>query len=207
MKLRLRDLGNRPYTETWQAMRDFTDQRDDSTPDALWLVEHPPVYTLGRNADRAHILREAGIPVVGTDRGGQVTYHGPGQLVAYTLFDLNRLGIGIRSLVMGLENAVIATLAQYGIRAEARRDAPGVYVEGRKIASLGLRVRRGCSYHGLSLNVDVDLAPFAAIDPCGHPGLEVTRLADLDVPVRPVEVAIPLARAIVQEFGFEAVAG
>jgi len=186
-------------------MRAYTDARDESTIDALWLVEHPPVYTLGRNGDPAHILRAVDIPVVETDRGGQVTYHGPGQLVIYTLFDLSRLGIGVRSLVSGLENAVIATLAQYGIRAEARRDAPGVYVEGRKIASLGLRVRKGCSYHGLSLNVDVDLGHFAAINPCGYPGLGVTRLADLDVPVRPGEVAIPLVRAIVQEFDYDEV--
>jgi lipoyl(octanoyl) transferase len=205
MNLRVHHLGLRDYREVWQAMRDFTDSRDEATEDALWLVEHPPVYTLGRNGDPVHILRAVDIPVVESDRGGQVTYHGPGQLVVYTLFDLNRLGVGVRSLVSGLENAVIATLAQYGIRAEARRDAPGVYVEGRKIASLGLRVRKGCSYHGLSLNVDVDLGPFAAIDPCGQPGLGVTRLADLDIPVRPVEVAIPLVRAIVQEFHYDEV--
>lgn len=201
MNLHILDLGRRDYRETWEAMRAYTDARDRQTQDALWLVEHPPVYTLGRNGDPAHILRATDIPVVETDRGGQVTYHGPGQLVVYVLFDLNRLGIGVRTLVSGLENAVIATLAQYGILAESRRDAPGVYVAGRKIASLGLRVRRGCSYHGLSLNVDVDLAPFAAINPCGYPGLQVTRLADLDAPVRPLEVAIPLIGAIVQEFG------
>ena len=142
------------------------------------------------------------IPVIRTDRGGQVTYHGPGQLVAYALLDLRRLNIGVRSLVSGLENAVIGTLSQYGIRAAARRDAPGVYVDGRKIASLGLRVRKGCSYHGLSLNVDLDLSPFSAINPCGYAGLEVTRLADLGAAIKPMEAAVPLIGGIVQEFGY-----
>ena len=143
------------------------------------------------------------IPIVESDRGGQVTYHGPGQLIAYTLFDLNRLGIGIRSLVSGLENAVINTLSQYGIKAEARRDAPGVYVDGKKIASLGLRIRKGCSYHGLSLNVNMDLTPFSAINPCGYPGLEITQLVDLGVPVKTYEVAVPLVGAIMREFGYD----
>ncbi|QSA95878.1 lipoyl(octanoyl) transferase LipB [Methylococcus sp. EFPC2] len=205
MKLNLLDLGRRDYRETWEAMRAHTDTRGPGTEDALWLVEHAPVYTLGRNGDPAHILGASAIPVVESDRGGQVTYHGPGQLVVYTLFDLSRLGIGVRTLVSGLENAVIRTLAWYGIQSEARRDAPGVYVDGRKIASLGLRVRRGCSYHGLALNVDAGLAPFAAINPCGYPGLQVTSLADLAVPVRVHEVAIPLIGAIVQEFGFTGV--
>jgi len=201
--LRLKSLGNRDYRETWEAMREFTDTRDADTADEIWLVEHPPVYTLGRNGDPAHILNAAHIPVVESDRGGQVTYHGPGQLIVYTLFDLNRLGIGVRGLVTGLENAVIGTLSQYGIKAEARRDAPGVYVDGKKIASLGLRIRKGCSYHGLSLNVDMDLSPFAAINPCGYPGLEVTRLADLGGEAKMMEVAVPLVGAVIREFSYK----
>ena len=149
MNLRINNLGLADYRATWKTMREFTEMRNPETTDEIWLVEHPPVFTLGRNGDPAHILNATGIPIVESDRGGQVTYHGPGQLVAYTLFDLNRLGIGIRSLVTGLENAIINTLSQYGIKAEARRDAPGVYVDGRKIASLGLRIRKGCSYHCL----------------------------------------------------------
>jgi len=184
-------------------MREFTETRDAETADEIWLVEHPPVYTLGRNGDPAHILASTDIPVVESDRGGQVTYHGPGQLVAYILFDLNRLGIGVRSLVTGLENAVIATLSQYGIKAEARRDAPGVYVSAKKIASLGLRIRKGCSYHGLSLNVDMDLSPFAAINPCGYAGLEVTRLADLGVEAKTMEVAVALVGAVIREFSYK----
>ncbi len=220
MKLRLKNLGVRDYLDTWTAMREFTETRTPETVDELWLVEHPPVYTLGRNGDPAHILmtsndqvplhegegyRERGvdtIPIVESDRGGQVTYHGPGQLVAYTLFDLNRLGIGIRSLVTSLENAVINTLSQYGIRSEARRDAPGVYVDGKKIASLGLRIRKGYSYHGLSLNVDMDLTPFTSINPCGYPGLQVTQLKDLGVPVKTYEVAITLVGAVMREFRY-----
>lgn len=205
MELRIKPLARRDYRETWQAMRDFTDRRTAATPDEIWLLEHPPVYTLGRNGDRAHILDAGGIPVVESDRGGQVTFHGPGQLVAYTLFDLSRLGIGVRSLVQGLERAVVATLAQYGIRSEARADAPGVYVDGRKIASLGLRIRNGCSYHGISLNVDLDLAPFGAINPCGYAGLKVTRLADLDAPVKSHETAVTLIGQIVREFGYRTV--
>ena len=202
MNLCLKQLGQRDYLDIWAAMRECTEARSPESVDELWLVEHPPVFTLGRNGDPVHILNPSNIPLVESDRGGQVTYHGPGQLVAYTLFDLNRLGIGIRSLVSGLENAVINTLAQYGIKAEARRDAPGVYVDGKKIASLGLRIRKGCSYHGLSLNVDMDLSPFSSINPCGYPGLEVTQLLDLGVPVRTFEVAVPLVGAVMREFGY-----
>ncbi len=220
MQLRLKHLGLRDYLEVWEAMREFTETRDSETLDEIWLVEHPPVFTLGRGGDPSHILvqsddkaplpleegfRVRGIPVVRTDRGGQVTYHGPGQLVAYTLFDLNRLGIGVRTLVSGLENAVINTLLQYGIRSESRRDAPGVYVEGKKIASLGLRVRKGCSYHGLSLNVDMDLSPFTAINPCGYPGLEVAQLVDFGVAATLMEAAVPLVEAIMKEFNWESV--
>jgi len=205
MILRLKNLGRADYLEAWAAMREFTETRGPDTADELWLVEHPPVYTLGRNGDPSHILNPGGIPVVESDRGGQVTYHGPGQLVAYALFDLNRLGLGVRSLVTQLENAVIGTLSQYGIKAVAQKDAPGVYVEGKKIASLGLRIRKGCSYHGLSLNVDMDLSPFYSINPCGYPGLEVTSLAKLGVPVRTVEVAVPLVGAVMREFGYDGI--
>ncbi len=205
MKLRLKNLGSRDYLDTWTAMREFTEARTPETIDELWLVEHPPVYTLGRNGDPAHILNANGIPIIESDRGGQVTYHGPGQLVAYTLFDLNRLGIGIRSLVTALENAVINTLSQYGIPSEARRDAPGVYVNGQKIASLGLRIRKGYSYHGLSLNVDMDLTPFTSINPCGYPGLQVTQLKDLGVPVKTYEVAITLVGAVMREFNYSGI--
>lgn len=194
----LKPLGLRDYQDTWQAMRDFTESRDESTPDELWLLEHAPVYTLGLNGNPAHLLRATGIPVVKTDRGGQVTYHGPGQLVAYLLADLKRNQLGVRSLVSLLENAVIGLLRQYGIASAARPDAPGVYVDGRKIASVGLRVRRGCSYHGLSLNVDMDLAPFSAINPCGYAGLEVTSLVELGIGARVCEVIAPLAAEIMR---------
>lgn len=203
MKLQLKSLGLRDYSTVWVEMREFTDTRQEQTADQLWLVEHPPVYTLGLNGDPRHILGPVSAPVVQTDRGGQVTYHGPGQLVVYTLLDLRRLGIGIRTLVSGLENAAVGALSQYGLQAAARRDAPGVYVEGKKIASLGLRVRRGCSYHGLSLNVDMDLSPFSAINPCGYRGLEVTQLVDFDIHIQPLEIAIPLVRKIMQEFGYD----
>jgi lipoyl(octanoyl) transferase len=175
----VRWLGRVEYEPTWRAMQSFTDTRDATTPDELWLLEHPPVFTLGMAADRNHLLAAGDIPVVQTDRGGQVTYHGPGQLIAYPLLDIRRLGIAVRTLVMQLEQAVVDLAAARGIEALGRRDAPGVYVEGRKLASLGLRVRRGASYHGLALNVDMDLAPFARINPCGMAGLEVTSLAVL----------------------------
>jgi len=176
-----RDLGRRPLRDVWDEMQRFTDSRHADTADEVWFVEHDPVFTLGMNADRAHILGAGDIEVVQIDRGGQVTYHGPGQLVAYVLLDLRRLHLSIRPLVELLEQAVIATVAAYGIRAASRRDAPGVYVDGAKLAALGLRVRRGCSYHGLALNVAMDLAPFSCIDPCGMPGLSVTQLRDLGV--------------------------
>lgn len=162
-------------------MRAFTDARTPESEDELWLVQHPPVYTLGQAGRREHLLAPGEIPVVQSDRGGQVTYHGPGQLVVYTLVDLRRVDYGIRDMVVRLENAVIACLSHYGIEGVGRRDAPGVYVSGAKIAALGLRVRKGCTYHGLSLNVDADLAPFSGIDPCGYAGLEVTSLAALGV--------------------------
>lgn len=187
--LLLRRLGLAPYPDSWQAMRDFTDQRKPDTPDELWLLQHPPVFTLGQAGRPEHLLDTGDIAVIQTDRGGQVTYHGPGQLVAYLLLDLRRAGIGVKALVQLLEQAVIDLLAEQGVMAHARRDAPGVYVDDAKIAALGLRVRRGCSYHGLSLNCDLELGPFARINPCGHPGLRVTSLAQLglDLPMSAIE--------------------
>jgi len=172
----VRSLGRVDYAPTWRAMQGFTDARGESTPDELWFLEHEAVFTQGLNGKAEHVLEPGDIPVVGIDRGGQVTYHGPGQLVMYALVDLRRLGIGVRELVVALENAVIALAARDGIRASGRRDAPGVYVGARKLASIGLRVRRGCSYHGLALNVDMDLEPFARINPCGMAGLAMTQL-------------------------------
>jgi lipoyl(octanoyl) transferase len=175
----VRRLGLVPYEPTWRAMQRFTDERTGRTPDELWLLEHPPVFTLGMNADPAHVLDAGDIPVVRIDRGGQVTYHGPGQLVVYPLVDLRRAGLGVRDLVTALEGAVMDYAAALGIDAQSRRGAPGVYVGGRKLASVGIRVRRGSSYHGIALNVTNDLQPFERINPCGYPGLHMTRLADL----------------------------
>jgi lipoyl(octanoyl) transferase len=175
----LRRLSRRDYHDTWAAMRRFTDARDAASADELWLLEHPPVFTLGQAGRPEHVLDPGGIPVVQTDRGGQVTYHGPGQLVAYLLLDLKRAGLGVKALVNLLEQAVVDLLAEHGVAAAARPDAPGVYVDGAKIASVGLRIRHGCSYHGIALNLDLDLAPFRRINPCGYAGLAVTRLADL----------------------------
>ncbi len=177
----VRKLGLTDYRETWLAMRRFTTGRDASTGDELWLTEHPPVFTQGLNGRAEHLLAPGDIPVVQADRGGQVTYHGPGQLVLYCLLDIVRLGIGVRGLVGRLEQSVIALLKEYGIDAQARAGAPGVYVGDAKIAALGLRVRKGCCYHGLSLNVDPDLEPFGRINPGGFRGLAVTRLRDLGV--------------------------
>lgn len=178
----VRRLGVTDYESVWREMQSFTAARNAQTPDELWSVEHPPVYTLGVAAKPEHLPRaDNGIPLVKTDRGGQITYHGPGQIVIYTLLDLRRRNLGVRALVRRLEQAVIELLEGYRIDANGREDAPGVYVAGAKIAALGLRVRNGCCYHGLSLNVDMDLTPFGAINPCGYPGLEVTQLRDLGV--------------------------
>jgi len=174
-----RRLGRRDYMPTWEAMRHFTDRRGPATADELWTLEHPPVFTLGQAGRWEHVLDPGAIPVLRSDRGGQVTYHGPGQVIVYLLYDLRRGGIGIRPLVQHLEQAVIGLLADYGIVAGLRPGAPGVYVGGCKIASLGLRVRHGCSLHGLSLNCAMDLEPFRRIHPCGYPGLEVTQVAEL----------------------------
>ncbi len=176
--LRARRLGRRDYAEVWAEMRRFTEHQDASRGGEIWLLEHDPVFTLGQAGRPQHLLAPGAIPVLQSDRGGQVTYHGPGQLVAYVLLDLRQTQFGVRSLVQALEQAVIGLLGDYRISAERRAGAPGVYVDGAKIAALGLRVRHGCSYHGLSLNVDMDLEPFARINPCGYPGLAVTQLAD-----------------------------
>lgn len=200
-ELRVRRLGERPYEPTWRAMQVFTDARDGATPDELWLLTHPPVYTLGQAGRAEHLLAPGEIPVIQVDRGGQVTYHGPGQLVAYLLLDLRRAGLGVRRLVSLLEQSVIDLLGGYGIVAAARPDAPGVYVDGAKIASLGLRIRRGCSFHGLALNVDMDLAPFTRIDPCGLPGLSVTQLADLGGPRDLDAVGEALAAVVARRLG------
>ncbi len=177
----IRRLGRVDYLSTWQAMQRFTDTREATTPDELWLVEHPPVFTVGLNGKPEHLLAPGDIEVIKVDRGGQVTYHGPGQAVVYLLVDLRRRRLGVRQLVSLMEQAVIDLLAAYGIAAEARPEAPGVYVDSAKVAALGLRVRRGCSYHGLALNVAMDLHPFGRINPCGYPGLQVTQLRDLGV--------------------------
>ncbi len=175
----VRDLGLRDYQPVFEAMKVFTTARDESTPDELWLLEHPPVFTQGLNGKPEHLLAPGDIPVIAVDRGGQVTYHGPGQAVCYCLLDLRRARLGVRELVTLLEQTVIGLLRDYDITAHARPEAPGVYVGGRKIASLGLRVRRGCCYHGLSFNVAMDLQPFSRINPCGYPGLQVTQLSAL----------------------------
>ena len=172
----IRHLGEVDYLKTWQSMQDFTDARDEMTADEFWFLQHPPVYTLGKNGRPEHILNAQEIPVVNSDRGGQVTYHGPGQIIVYTLLDLNRFNIGVRELVTRIEQSVIELLADYGVNSNARRDAPGVYVNNAKIAALGLRVRKGRSFHGLALNTDMDLEPFSRINPCGYEGLEVTQL-------------------------------
>jgi lipoyl(octanoyl) transferase len=174
-------------------MQAFTAGRGADTPDELWLLEHPPVFTLGQAGRREHLLADLGIPVIAIDRGGQVTYHGPGQAVVYVLLDLRRRGYGVKELVSRLEQAVIDLLAEHGVAARRQAGAPGVYVDGAKVAALGLRIRNGCSYHGLALNVDLDLAPFAAINPCGYPGLAVTRTRDLGIGLTATEMGERLA--------------
>ena len=179
--MRVQTLGLRPYQETWDTMRDYTANRDAASEDQIWLVQHPPVYTQGQAGKPEHLLAPGDIPVIQIDRGGQITYHGPGQTVMYLLLDLRRAGIGIRALVSFIEESVIGYLQELGIRAQSRIDAPGVYVDGKKIASLGLRVRGGCTYHGVALNVDMDLEPFSRINPCGLVGMQMTQLRDFGV--------------------------
>jgi lipoate-protein ligase B len=177
-QLVVRHLGRQPYLRVWEQMRDFTDRRDENTRDEVWLVEHDPVFTQGQAGKTEHVLVPGDIPVVQSDRGGQVTYHGPGQLVAYFLINLKRKKVGVRALVSHIEDLVVSTLAHFHVDAYARPDAPGVYVNDAKICSLGLRIRRGCSFHGLALNINMDLSPFQRINPCGYAGMAMTQLSD-----------------------------
>lgn len=179
LPLYVRELGCIAYEPVWAAMKEFTEARDANTADELWLLEHPSVFTQGQAGKAEHVLAPGDIPVVQVDRGGQVTYHGPGQLVGYVMFDVRRMGISVRELVRGVEAAIVAVLAEWGVTAAPDESAPGVYVNGNKIASLGLRVRRGCSFHGLSINLDMSLEPFARINPCGYAGLQVVQLREL----------------------------
>jgi len=197
----VRDLGRHAYTPVWRAMQGFTDARDAQTPDELWLVEHDPVFTLGQAGKAEHVLMPGDIPVLKVDRGGQVTYHGPGQIVAYPLLDLKRLKIGVREYVCKIEQAVIDTLAEWNIHGERREGAPGVYVNGAKVAALGIRVRRGCTFHGLAFNIAMDLSPFHRINPCGYAGLQVTSMLDLGGPSGPDAVKPALLQALAAQFG------
>lgn len=199
MNLVVKRLGRVDYEPTFQAMQDFTANRTAETTDELWIVEHPPVYTLGQAGKPEHILRDVGIPLVKIDRGGQVTYHGPGQVVIYLLLDLPRLKIKVRELVTAIEQAVIDLLAAYGVAAARRDGAPGVYVGEAKIAALGLRIRNGCSYHGVSLNVDMDLSPFDAINPCGYAGLKVIQTKNLNIPLSVTEAGEHLSQHLLQQ--------
>jgi len=199
MSVLIRRLGSVDYETVWHKMQTFTLERDKETADEIWIVEHLPVYTLGLSGKREHLLDiNEQIPVVATDRGGQVTYHGPGQLVVYLLLDLERLQLGVRKIVTLLEQSMINTLSQYGIAAIAKPDAPGVYVNDKKIGSVGLRVKRGCCYHGLSMNNNMDLTPFDHINTCGYPSLDVTQLADVNVNIHTYELAVPVVHHITQ---------
>ena len=200
----IKRLGLVEYEPTWRDMQTFTDRRDAQTADEIWFLQHPPVYTLGLNGNPEHLLAPADSPVINIDRGGQVTYHGPGQLVVYPLIDLRRQSLGVRELVSALEQSIIDLATDYGIEANSRADAPGVYVDGRKLASLGLRIRRGCSYHGLAFNIDMDLEPFSRINPCGFEGLEVTQLKDLGGPSDPEQVAVELEPYLLKRLKYKA---
>jgi lipoyl(octanoyl) transferase len=200
--LGVRELGLQPYQPVWQAMQDFTNNRTPESADQLWLLQHEAVFTQGQAGKAEHLLLPGDIPVVQADRGGQVTYHGPGQLVAYVLLDVRRLGFGVRELVSRIEQSLIELLASYGVTAAAKADAPGVYVDGAKIASLGLRIRNGRCFHGLALNVDMDLEPFARINPCGYAGLRMTQLRDLIGPLDFAEVSARLRAQLVKHLGY-----
>lgn len=204
LPLKIRRLGRQPYAATWKAMSAFTDNRTADTVDEFWLLEHDPVFTLGQAGKMEHVLAPGEIPVVPVDRGGQVTYHGPGQIVGYPLVDLRRAGVGVRELVDRIEQAIIDTLARWNIGGARVEGAPGVYVGGAKVAALGLRVRRGCSFHGLAFNVAMDLEPFHRINPCGYKGLAVTQVLDLGGPSRLAEVEDALVAEFCRQFRFEA---
>ena len=197
MNINIRNLGRQEYLSCWQKMQDYTLTRDERSADEIWIVEHPPVFTQGLNAKPEHLLQVSDIPVVNSDRGGQITYHAPGQLVVYTLIDIKRRQVGVRQLVTLIEQAMIEALAQYGLQAAAKAEAPGVYIADKKIGSVGLRIKKGCSYHGLSLNNAMDLTPFSYINPCGYQGLQVTQLTDLGVHIKTNELAIPVVNSIV----------
>jgi len=203
-QLIVRHLGRSDYEPVWHDMQKFTDERDADTPDELWLVEHPPVFTQGLAGKAEHILAPGDIPVIQVDRGGQITYHGPGQIVAYPLINLRRHGIGVKSLVHGIEQAIIDTVALYGVTAARKDNAPGVYVDGAKIASLGLRIRKACSFHGLAFNINMDLEPFQRINPCGFSDLKVIQLADLANDVQLPTVEQQLIAAFCQQLKFTA---
>lgn len=200
----VRPLGRADYEPTWRAMMDFTAARTPETPDELWVVEHPPVFTLGQAGKPEHLLRDTGIPLVKIDRGGQITYHGPGQVVVYLLVDLPRRKLKVRELVSRIEQAVIDCLGEHGVTAERHDGAPGVYVGDAKVAALGLRVRNGCCYHGVSLNVDMDLSPFSAINPCGYAGMAVTQTKDLGIALTPPQAAEALTRHLIAQLEKEA---
>lgn len=200
----VRPLGRADYEPTWQAMMKFTAERSAETPDELWVVEHPPVFTLGQAGKPEHLLVDTGIPLVKIDRGGQITYHGPGQVVVYLLIDLPRRKLKVRELVSRIEQAVIDCLGEQGVTAERRDGAPGVYVGPAKVAALGLRVRNGCCYHGVSLNVDMDLSPFSAINPCGYAGMAVTQTKDLGIALTPPQAAEALTRHLIAQLEKEA---
>jgi len=194
-------LGRQDYVPLWHAMQNFTDERDESTPDEIWFCEHPPVFTMGLNASEEHLLAPGDIPVVQIDRGGQVTYHGPGQLMVYPLVDIRRANIGVRKLVTALEQGVVDLAAEYDVKAAARPDAPGVYVEGDKLASVGLRIRRGSSFHGMALNVNADLEPFSRINPCGYAELKMTDLHRLGVDLSLEETSEKLLPHFLEHLG------
>ena len=200
--LHIRHLGRQDYETVWHAMQKYTDDRTSDSPDELWLVEHNPVFTQGQAGKAEHILNTGDIPVIQVDRGGQVTYHGPGQLVAYPLIDIKRRKIGVRQLVTAIEQSLISLLKPYNIDAYAKSDAPGVYVDERKIASLGLRIRKGCSFHGLALNVDMNLSPFLRINPCGYAGLEMVQCKQLNGPQNVSEAGDKLINTFSQQLGY-----
>ena len=200
---RVRELGRQPYEPVWRAMQRFTDARDENTADEIWLVEHDPVFTLGQAGKPEHVLAAGDIPVVHVDRGGQVTYHGPGQIVAYPLFDLKRMKVGVREYVCRIEQSMIDTMAEWNIHAERKDGAPGVYVAGAKVGALGIRVRRGCTFHGLAFNIAMDLEPWHRINPCGYQGLQVTTLADLGGPSGMDAVKPVLLANMAKQFGLE----
>lgn len=204
-RLMIRKLGLCSYLPILEAMHAFTDKRNSETVDEIWFVEHPPVFTQGQAGKAEHLLQTQDIPVIQSDRGGQITYHGPGQQLIYILMDIKRKKMGIRALVTHIENTVIDTLAYYGINANARADAPGVYVNGEKIASLGLRVRRGCSFHGLALNVNMDLSPFLCINPCGYPGMKMTQTSLLGGPTTLAAIYPTLVEQLILHLGYDEV--